>query len=86
MREIRTSGSVGALGAQSPRATRPMRFPKSLRNKGLRCVNQVSGGGAWTSLGTFRFEVGTSGSVTLKDNFTGSAGNADAIKLVFVSQ
>jgi len=33
MREIRTSGSVGALGRQLPRATRP-RVPASPRNAG----------------------------------------------------
>lgn len=49
-------------------------------------INQTTGGGMWHSLGTYRFEVGTSGSITLKDNFTGSVGVADAIKLVFISQ
>jgi hypothetical protein len=43
-------------------------------------VNQTLNGGQWVSLGTYHFESGTSGSVTIRT--TGTSGHviADAVK------
>jgi hypothetical protein len=50
-------------------------------------VNQTGNGGRWNLLGTYRFALGTPGSIRVTDKFTsGSVVIADAIKLVFVSQ
>ena len=50
-------------------------------------VNQQVNGGRWNLLGTFGYNAGTSGTVSVSDSYsTGSVVIADAIKLVFVSQ
>jgi len=48
-------------------------------------VNQQANGGAWNLLGTYAFNAGTGGSVTVADNAVGSV-SADAVKFVRTSQ
>ena len=49
-------------------------------------VNQQANGGKWNLVGTYNFAAGTTGTVKITDNFTGSGLSvmADAIKFVYV--
>lgn len=47
-------------------------------------VNQQNDDGAWVLLGTYYFEIGTSGTITIKNEGTSDVVIADAIKLTFV--
>jgi len=48
----------------------------------LLAVDQSSGGGSWVELGTYSFDAGTSGSVTVSDNAPSGTLVADAVRFV----